>query len=145
MANIFLVGAEYISGLEVTAWAGGIVGVLGAILGFYKTRISSRVSKNAENIDKTKSDVEATIALAAAQIEYVVKPLREELDGYRKRIEAVENELQKEKSGNRRIISLFFEYLESIDEWIAANITIAKTKRPELSEELSRYKNGETK
>lgn len=143
MASVFLVGAEYVTGLEITAWAGGIVGVLGAILGFYKVRISSRVSKNTENIDKTKSDVDATIALAAAQIEYVVKPLRDELDGYRKRIEAVENELQKEKFDHRRVISLFFDYLASIDDWIAANITAPKTLKPELSEELKKYKNGE--
>jgi hypothetical protein len=143
MASIFLVGAEYISSLEITAWAGGIVGVLGAILAFYKVRVSSRVSKNSENIATTKSDVEATIALAAAQIEYVVKPLREELDGYRKRIEAVETELQKEKVGFRRVITLFFEYITNTDAWIAAEVTTPKTKKPELSEELQKYKNGE--
>jgi hypothetical protein len=137
------------TGTEFGLWATGIVGLItatmGAIVLFYKTRIASRVSKNAENIEAAKAKVADTIELAEAQFRLLVVPLQDELDGYRHRIEALETERQKEKlflEEYRRIVGLFADHLTHVHKWIDENITDRKTKIPELPEELNKYKNG---
>lgn len=150
MTNMFLVGAEHMSGgTEFGLWATAIGGLFAAITGaivlFYKTRIASRVSKNTENIAAAKAKVADTIELAEAQFRLLVIPLQDELDGYRHRIEALETERQKEKvflDDYRRIITIYAEYLTLIHKWIDENIVDRKTKIPEPPEELSKYKNG---
>jgi low affinity Fe/Cu permease len=150
MVSILSVGAaEYWTATTITAWTVGIATVITAFVTLYKVWVAQIESRSKDRID-----------LAKSQIEYLVKPMRDDLDSYRKRIEALEDERiverreryeeRKERSAERvlfeehkTIITIFADHFTILYKWIDENIIDRKTPIPELPPKLQVYQKGE--
>ena len=99
---------EFWSAEIITAIALGITGILGAFTAFYKIRVGqlerqredalkAAAKKREDDLKAAEEQHSAQLTLAAAQIEYLVRPMQGEMAGYRERIEALEKEREQEK------------------------------------------------
>jgi hypothetical protein len=142
MIEILSVGAaEYWTGTTITAWTVGIATVITAWITLYKALSANRLD------------------LARSQIEYLVKPMQDNLEDYRKRIETLEKERFEEKlergiekqersaekillEETKKILTIFADCYNILYNWIDENITDRKTPMPELPEKAQAYLKG---